>query len=163
MRKKVDLNEYSFFLKAKGETAVTITIFRKDEKVVSKEFNSSDESFWDLFKKDEVRREQLFMKAKEWGSHYLKQMFNNEKEYSRLDIIEEISEKEVTDEYINNILEKSLPKDKESLIIIIKLMCEYLKIDYDDSIEKADFNTIRERAKILRYKYHTRPIKFKLN
>ena len=67
------------------------------------------------------------------------------------------------DEYVNNILEKSLPEDKESLIIIIKLMCEYLKIDYDDSIEKADFNIIRERAKILRYKYHTRPIKFKLN
>ena len=42
MRKKVDLNEYSFFLKAKGETAVTVTIFRKDEKVVSKEFNSLD-------------------------------------------------------------------------------------------------------------------------
>ena len=36
MRKKVDSNEYSFFLKAKGETAVTVTIFRKDEKVVSK-------------------------------------------------------------------------------------------------------------------------------
>ena len=86
MRKKVDLNEYSFFLKAKGETAVTVTIFRKDQEVVSKEFNSSDESFWDLFKKDEVRREQLFVKAKEWGSHYLRQMFNNEKEYFRSDI-----------------------------------------------------------------------------
>ena len=36
MRKKVDLNEYSFFLKAKGETAVTVTIFRKDQEVVSK-------------------------------------------------------------------------------------------------------------------------------
>ena len=30
-------------------------------------------------------------------------------------------------------------------------------------LEKADFNTIRERAKILRYKYHTRQIKFKSN
>ena len=93
----------------------------------------------------------------------MRKKVDNEKEYSRLDIIEEISEKEVTDEYINNILEKSLPKDKESLIIIIKLMCEYLKIAYYDYIEKDDFNTIRERAKILRYKYHTRPIKFKLN
>lgn len=163
MRTKVDSNEYSFFLKAKGETAVTVTVFRKDQEVVSKEFNSSDESFWDLFKKDEVRREQLFMKAKEWGSHYLRQMFNNEKEYSQSNIIEEISEKEVTDEYINNMIEKSLPEDKESLIIIIKLMCKYLKIDYDDSIVKADFNTIRERAKTLRYKYHIRSIKFKLN
>ena len=97
MREKVNSNEYSFILKATGETSVIVTVFRKDQEVVSKEFNSSDESFWDLFKKDEVRREQLFMKAKEWGSHYLKQMFNNEKEYSRLDIIEEISEKEVTD------------------------------------------------------------------
>lgn len=163
MRTKVDSNEYSFFLKAKGETAVTVTVFRKDQEVVSKEFNSSDESFLDLFKKDEVRREQLFMKAKEWGSHYLRQMFNNEKEYSRSDIIEEISEKEVIDEYINNMIEKSLPEDKESLIIIIKLMCKYLKIDYDDSIVKADFNTIREKAKTLRYKYHTRPIKSNLN
>ena len=86
MREKVDSNEYSFFLKAKGETAVTITIFRKDQEVVSKKFNSLDESFWDLFKKDEVRREQLFTKAKEWGSHYLRQMFENEKEYFRSDI-----------------------------------------------------------------------------
>ena len=49
MRKKVDSNEYSFFLKAKGEIAVTVTIFRKDQEVVSKEFNSLDESFWDFF------------------------------------------------------------------------------------------------------------------
>lgn len=86
MRKKVDSNEYSFILKATGETSVIVTVFRKDQEVVSKEFNSLDESFWDLFKKDEVRREQLFVKAKEWGSHYLRQMFNNEKEYFRSDI-----------------------------------------------------------------------------
>ena len=78
MREKVNSNEYSFLLKA--------TVFRKDQEVVSKEFNSLDESFWDLFKKDEVRREQLFVKVKEWGSHYLRQMFNNEKEYFRSDI-----------------------------------------------------------------------------
>ena len=86
MREKVNLNEYSFILKATGETSVIVTVFRKDQEVVSKEFNSLDESFWDLFKKDEVRREQLFVKAKEWGSHYLRQMFNNEKEYFRSDI-----------------------------------------------------------------------------
>ena len=86
MREKVNSNEYSFILKATGETSVIVTVFRKDQKVVSKEFNSLDESFWDLFKKDEVRREQLFVKAKEWGSHYLRQMFNNEKEYFRSDI-----------------------------------------------------------------------------
>ena len=86
MREKVNSNEYSFILKATGETSVIVTVFRKDQEVVSKEFNSLDESFWDLFKKDEVRREQLFMKAKEWGSHYLRQMFNNEKEYFRSDI-----------------------------------------------------------------------------
>lgn len=86
MRKKVDPNEYSFFLKAKGNISVIVTVFRKDQEVVSKEFNSLDESFWDLFKKDEVRREQLFTKAKEWGSHYLRQMFNNEKEYFRSDV-----------------------------------------------------------------------------
>ena len=86
MREKVNSNEYSFILKATGETAVTVTVFRKDQEVVSKEFNSLDESFWDLFKKDEVRREQLFAKAKEWGSHYLRQMFNNEKEYFQSDI-----------------------------------------------------------------------------
>ena len=86
MRKKVDSNEYSFFLKAKGNISVIVTVFRKDQEVVSKEFNSLDESFWDLFKKDEVRREQLFTKAKEWGSHYLRQMFNNEKEYFRSDV-----------------------------------------------------------------------------
>ena len=95
MREKVDSNEYSFFLKAKGETAVTITIFRKDQEVVSKEFNSLNESFWDLFKKDEVRRERLFTKAKEWGSHYLRQMFENEKEYSQSDIIEDITKKKL--------------------------------------------------------------------
>jgi hypothetical protein len=86
MREKVGINEYSFILKATGETSVIVTVFRKDQEVVSKEFNSLDESFWDLFKKDEVRREQLFVKAKEWGSHYLRQMFNNEKEYFRSDI-----------------------------------------------------------------------------
>ena len=86
MREKVNSNEYSFILKATGETSVIVTVFRKDQEVVSKEFNSLDESFWDLFKKDEVRREQLFVKAKEWGSHYLRQLFNNEKEYSRSDI-----------------------------------------------------------------------------
>ena len=86
MREKVNLNEYSFILKATGETSVIVTVFRKDQEVVSKEFNSLNESFWDLFKKDEVRREQLFVKAKEWGSHYLRQMFNNEKEYFRSDI-----------------------------------------------------------------------------
>lgn len=86
MREKVNSNEYSFILKATGETNVIVTVFRKDQEVVSKEFNSLDESFWDLFKKDEVRREQLFVKAKEWGSHYLRQMFNNEKEYFRSDI-----------------------------------------------------------------------------
>ena len=86
MREKVNSNEYSFILKATGETSVIVTVFRKDQEVVSKEFNSLDESFWDLFKKDEVRREQLFMKAKEWGSHYLRQMFNNEKEYFQSDI-----------------------------------------------------------------------------
>ena len=86
MREKVNSNEYSFILKATGETSVIVTVFRKDQEVVSKEFNGSDESFWDLFKKDEVRREQLFTKAKEWGSHYLRQMFNNEKEYFRSDI-----------------------------------------------------------------------------
>lgn len=86
MREKVNSNEYSFILKATGETNVIVTIFRKDQEVVSKEFNSLDGSFWDLFKKDEVRREQLFVKAKEWGSHYLRQMFNNEKEYFRSDI-----------------------------------------------------------------------------
>ena len=86
MSEKVNSNEYSFILKATGETSVIVTVFRKDQKVVSKEFNSLDESFWDLFKKDEVRREQLFVKAKEWGSHYLRQMFNNEKEYFRSDI-----------------------------------------------------------------------------
>jgi hypothetical protein len=86
MREKVNSNEYSFILKATGETSVIVTVFRKDQEVVSKEFNSLDESFWDLFKKDEVRREQLFVKAKEWGSHYLRQMFNNEKEYFRSDI-----------------------------------------------------------------------------
>ena len=86
MREKVNSNEYSFILKATGETSVIVTVFRKDQEVVSKEFNSLDESFWDLFKKDEVRREQLFVKAKEWGSHYLRQMFNNEKEYFQSDI-----------------------------------------------------------------------------
>ena len=86
MREKVNQNEYSFILKATGETSVIVTVFRKDQEVVSKEFNSLDESFWDFFKKDEVRREQLFMKAKEWGSHYLRQMFNNEKEYFQSDI-----------------------------------------------------------------------------
>ena len=86
MREKVNSNEYSFILKATGETSVIVTVFRKDQEVVSKEFNSLNESFWDLFKKDEVRREQLFVKAKEWGSHYLRQMFNNEKEYFRSDI-----------------------------------------------------------------------------
>ena len=86
MREKVNSNEYSFILKATGETSVIVTVFRKDQEVVSKEFNSLDESFWDLFKKDEVRREQLFVIAKEWGSHYLRQMFNNEKEYFRSDI-----------------------------------------------------------------------------
>lgn len=86
MREKVNSNEYSFILKATGETSVIVTVFRKDQEVVSKEFNSLEESFWDLFKKDEVRREQLFVKAKEWGSHYLRQMFNNEKEYFRSDI-----------------------------------------------------------------------------
>ena len=86
MREKVNSNEYSFILKATGETSVIVTVFRKDQEVVSKEFNSLDESFWDLFKKDEVRREQLFVNAKEWGSHYLRQMFNNEKEYFRSDI-----------------------------------------------------------------------------
>ena len=86
MREKVNSNEYSFILKATGKTSVIVTVFRKDQEVVSKEFNCLDESFWDLFKKDEVRREQLFVKAKEWGSHYLRQMFNNEKEYFRSDI-----------------------------------------------------------------------------
>ena len=86
MREKVNSNEYSFILKATGETSVIVTVFRKDQEVVSKEFNNLDESFWDLFKNDEVRREQLFTKAKEWGSHYLRQMFNNEKEYFRSDV-----------------------------------------------------------------------------
>ena len=86
MREKVNSNEYSFILKATGEISVIVTVFRKDQEVVSKLLNSLDESFWDLFKKDEVRREQLFVKAKEWGSHYLRQMFNNEKEYFRSDI-----------------------------------------------------------------------------
>ena len=86
MREKVNSNEYSFILKATGETSVIVTVFRKDQEVVSKEFNSLDVSFWDLFKKDEVRREQLFTKAKEWGSHYLRQMFENEKEYFQSDI-----------------------------------------------------------------------------
>ena len=95
MREKVNSNEYSFILKATGETSVIVTVFRKDQEVVTKEFNSLNESFWDLFKKDEVRREQLFAKAKEWGSHYLRQMFNNEKEYSQLDIIEDITKKKL--------------------------------------------------------------------
>ncbi len=60
MREKVNPNEYSFILKATGETSVIVTVFRKDQEVVTKEFNSLNESFWDLFKKDEVRREQLF-------------------------------------------------------------------------------------------------------
>ena len=51
MREKVNLNEYSFILQATGETSVIVTVFRKDQEVVYKEFNSLDESFWDFLKR----------------------------------------------------------------------------------------------------------------
>ena len=44
MREKVNSNEYSFILKATGETSVIVTVFRKDQEVVSKEFNKLDET-----------------------------------------------------------------------------------------------------------------------